>query len=252
MLRADLFGSLMLVAARNRNRRVDSVAVYEIGHVFAQEIGEEPYSETRTLVLGLCGEHPAAGWGVVRRGYDFFDLKGALSGLFGALGQAFTLAAADSSPFEPGAGFEIKIDTECVGTAGQIDPAVAQSFGLKEAIWVASMSLDGIMPASEQVRRFKPLPRYPAVYRDLAVVVGEDVPAGDLEAAITEAGGDMVESVRLFDRYEGEPIPKGKLSLAFSVTYRIPDRTLTDPEVDRAHEAITNALATRFDATLRV
>ncbi|HUU44388.1 MAG TPA: phenylalanine--tRNA ligase subunit beta [Acidobacteriota bacterium] len=251
VMRADLIGSALLVIAHNRNRRVDSVAVYEIGKTFAPQDGDWPFAEQRHLLLALCGEAPAAGWDGTARTFDFFTLKGAVATLFEDLDLTLRIEPLEESPFKRGEGFAISSGAERVGSIGAIDPGTARRFGVKDPVWVAVIAVDDITPADETTRQYTPLPKFPAVYRDLAVVVDAAIPAGDLDAVIREAGGPFIESVRLFDRYSGTPIPKEKVSLAFAITFRDAERTLTDPEVDQAHKEILAELARRFGAELR-
>jgi phenylalanyl-tRNA synthetase beta chain len=250
-MRADLFGSALTVIGHNRNRRVDSVALYEIGTLFAMHDGEWPFSETRHLLIALCGGVPTAGWAEALRSFDYFDLKGTVVGLVSALGLTHSIEIVDQVPYQPGGGYAISSSDTRLGTMGQIDIRVAGRYGIKDRVWAAVLDLGAMMPASREACQYEQLPKYPAVYRDIAVVVSDQVLAGDLEASIRQVGGDLVESVRLFDKYGGDQIPTGKVGLAYAITYRSADRTLTDTDVNRTHDAVIEQLQQRYQAELR-
>jgi len=122
---------------------------------------------------------------------------------------------------------------------------------VKEPVWAAVIDFEMLSRRPEKAWQYVPLPRFPAAYRDLAIVVDESVSSGDVLKTIRAAGGSLVGEIRLFDRYSGPPIPEGKISLAFSVSYRHPDRTLTDEETQTAHRGIIESLQAAHDARLR-
>ncbi|HEY5146023.1 MAG TPA: phenylalanine--tRNA ligase subunit beta, partial [Polyangiaceae bacterium] len=138
-----------------------------------------------------------------------------------------------------------------VGKLGPLHPDVAERFEVGEHAIVVELDLEALQAVGVQPARFASLPRFPASTRDLAVVVRDDVPAGDVEHAARDAAGDLAEEVTLFDRFVGGPVPSGHASLALHVVYRAPDRTLTDADIDARHALVLAAVEKRFGASLR-
>ncbi|MBI3872862.1 MAG: phenylalanine--tRNA ligase subunit beta [candidate division Zixibacteria bacterium] len=250
-LRGDLYGSLLTVVSHNLNRRVDSIAVYESGAVYRK--GDQPSSfhEQRQLILALCGQAPGSGWDQPARPYDYFDLRGAVTALAAALAIPLEITPHDGAPFCPSEGFKVTIRETPLGQLGRIDPDICRRFGVKEKVWAVVLDFELLCAHSGSAKLYVPLPRFPALYRDLAVVIADQVPIGDLQRAIRATGGALVDTCTIFDLYSGAPIPSGSKSVAFALAYRHEDRTLTDDEADRAHAAIVSALSSQFGARLR-
>jgi phenylalanyl-tRNA synthetase beta chain len=143
------------------------------------------------------------------------------------------------------------VEGKRVGVLGPLHPNVVDAFDLGEGAVIVELDLDTIEAFGVRPSVFVPLPRFPASLRDIAVVVGDDVLAGDLELAVRQAAGDLAEHVTLFDRFVGGNIPAGHASLALRVVYRAPDRTLTDAEVDARHSTVVAAIQSRFGGQLR-
>jgi phenylalanyl-tRNA synthetase beta chain len=134
---------------------------------------------------------------------------------------------------------------------GELEPDVARAFDLSGRAYVFEVDVTALAQGPEPAVRFAELPRFPAVYRDMAMVVDLPVSWARMRAEIIAAGGDLCREVRVFDVYTGRPVAEGKKSVAFAVTYQAPDRTLTDDEVGRVHEGIRQRLETTFDARIR-
>ncbi len=252
VMRTDMYGSLLSVVAHNLNRRVDSVAIYEFGYTYAKGGGESPYSETRCLSLALSGDAPASGWEGKPRPYDFFDLKGDLEAIMASAQIPWMLKPDATKPLAAGESFAIEHHGTRLGAVGRIDSRVCATFDVKNPVWCAVISVEAMAAvASTNVPQYSELPRFPAAYRDLAVVVDDAAPVGALLDVVRMAGGDVLESVKLLDLYKGKPIPEGKKNVAFAMVYRRPERTLTDDEADNAHKAIVAALESKFGAKLR-
>ncbi|HWO57302.1 MAG TPA: phenylalanine--tRNA ligase subunit beta [bacterium] len=252
VMRADMYGSLLTVVAHNLNRRVDSIAIYELGYTYAKGHGAEPYNETRRLALALAGDAPASGWEGKPRPYDFFDLKGALQSLSAALRIPMDLSVEAVVPLAPGESFAIKAGEKRLGEIGRVEPRVCADFDIKTPVWAAVLDVEALIAAADvRVPQYRELPRFPAAYRDMALIVDAGIPVAVLLDAIRRVGGELIESVKLFDLYTGKPIPEGKKNVAFALVYRRADRTLTDDEADNAHRAIVAALASEFGAKLR-
>jgi phenylalanyl-tRNA synthetase beta chain len=252
VMRVDMYGSLLSVVAHNLNRRVDSIAIYELGYVYAKGNDSSPYNETRHLSFAVSGDAPASGWEGKPRPYDFFDLKGDLHSLLASLCIEWTLQPLNHRPLAAGESFAVMAGEARLGEVGRTDTKICAAFDIKLPVWAAVLSVDALRQvASEDVPQLTELPRFPAAYRDLAVVVDSQTPVGALLDAIRKAGGDLIESVKLFDLYTGKPIPEGKKNVAFAIVYRRLERTLTDDEADNAHREIVTALERDFGAKLR-
>ena len=158
---------------------------------------------------------------------DAFDVKGALE--------------------EVGATLGIPIDA----AVRQISPVQAKKLDLRDAVYVAEIELQPLLEAGERERTFRELPKFPAVVRDVALVVDEDVAHGDILAAIVKNRNKVLERVELFDIYRGSSIPTGRKSMAYSLTFRAPDRTLTDAEVNGAHEQVKRSLSQTLQCEIR-
>lgn len=249
--RPDLVSGLLTTVAHNRNRQVEIIPLYEIGRVFQLQNGERQFDERTELVVGLCGRAPSPGWGEPARVFDFFDLKGIVGTFLSHWVEDHTLVPVSEPPFAPDECFTLAVGGVSLGLMGRIDPAHASRFGVKEPVWCAVIDFNALTSLRRPVKQYRPLPRFPAALRDVAVVVDPRVSVGDLEKTIRTAGGELVSAVRLFDRYSGKSIPEGKVSVAFSISYRRDDRTLTDAEVDQTHGAIVAALEKNHAATLR-
>jgi phenylalanyl-tRNA synthetase beta chain len=150
----------------------------------------------------------------------------------------------------PGRTAELFLGENLVGFIGQVHPTVQKELDLTET-YVFELSLADLLTAEVKETRFETIPRYPSISRDIALVVEKDVVAGDIEQTITEAGGKMLKGVSVFDLYEGDRLEEGKKSVAFSLRYFDPERTLTDEDVTKAHEKVLKAVEEKFGATLR-
>ena len=257
-MRHTLLAGMLAVAASNA-RHTDRQRLFEIGRVYLPVEGQTLPDEPTHIGLLMMGPRDLPDWqGDARREpVDFFDLKGIVEALVRDLriSGRVSYRPVEHSTFHPGRAAELVIDRRAVGVLGEVHPLVRQAFGLgldlEQPVLAAELDLDALIAGIPMLRNVAPVPTQPAVYQDIALVVKRDVAAADLEAVIREAGGDLLEDVRLFDVYEGDPIPAGKKSLAYSLTYRAPDRTLTDKEVAKAHERIARAAQKRLGAELR-
>lgn len=251
ILRPDLITGALTVIAHNMNRQADSVAIYEVGRIFQWRETDHSFDEHTELVMALSGQAPVPGWDSPARPYDFFDLKGAVLELAATWDPNAAISPVAVPPYIASDSFELLAGGKRIGTLGLIDSALADRFDIRTPVWLARLELDLLVMAERPIRQYKALAKFPAAFRDIAVVVDKSLAVGAVESTIRQAGGPLLESVRLFDRYAGKPIPEGKISVAFSISYRHPDRTLTDDEVESAQRAIVAALESAHGATLR-
>ncbi len=242
-MRTTLIPNILTLLSRNYNYGVKECFVYEIGNVFIPKelpIKDLPI-EKKMLSIGMygCG--------------DFYDIKEVIEILLGRLGiRDIEFSREENNPtFHPNRTAKISYKEQPLGVVGEIHIDVMENFDIKERVYIAYLDFDMIIEEAVLEKKYKPLPKYPAIMRDIAVVVDRDVLVGEIEKIIWENGEGLVEDVQLFDIYEGDQIMKGKKSIAFSITYRSYDRTLKDDEVNRIQDNIIKDLENKFDAKLR-
>jgi phenylalanyl-tRNA synthetase beta chain len=247
-LRASLLPGLLRAARRNVSMGRHSLRLFEAGRTF-QSDEPDPLEEERVAVL-LTG--PASeGWPAEPRNQEFIDAKGLLEHLLEGLGVEWTVGRAPGRPWHPGRSFEVLVGGQAVGEAGELHPAVGESFDLPAPVSGFELRVQALLADTEEVVQLREVSRFPPLRRDVAFLVDTAVPAGSVESALARAAGDLLERVLLFDVFEGDPVPEGKKSLAFALDIRAPDRTLTDKEADTIVRAIAERLKADFGAELR-
>ncbi|MEO8745641.1 MAG: phenylalanine--tRNA ligase subunit beta [Candidatus Dormiibacterota bacterium] len=247
-LRTWLLPSLLDVVALNRDRGRDDVRVYEIASAFLARVGDkntQPEEPLRVAALATAGNTADAARGA------FYRLKSVVDACFEALSApAPTYQRGAAELFHPGRCAAVVMDGRQLGYLGELHPTVGSSTKVEGRLVAFEIDIEPVIEAS-RAPRAQPLPRFPAVERDLAVVVEEHVAAGSLLAAIREAGGDLLEMARAFDEYHGSQVQEGFKSIAFTLTFRSPERTLTDAEVDTVMTEMRLALERRHSARVR-
>jgi phenylalanyl-tRNA synthetase beta chain len=168
-----------------------------------------------------------------------------------ALGLEVTAAAAELAPWHPGRCAELSVDGEVIGHAGEVHPTVCHAFGLPKRTVAAEVDLDLLIARAVHLRQAPTFSSYPVAKEDVALVVDASVPAGDVEAALREGAGELLESIRLFDVYTGDQVGEGKKSLAYALRFRAPDRTLKEGESAAARDAAVKLAAERTGAVQR-
>jgi phenylalanyl-tRNA synthetase beta chain len=222
----------------------------------SQAIPELPH-ESHHLAILLWGQRPS--WYREDESYDFYDAKSAVLSIVQSLSGHLPTTVVDDALLQdepalhPKRSARIRLGDVAIGALGELHPDVVSDLGLSGRPVFASLDVALLEPALLALGRPKAraLPRFPSATRDVAVVVAEEVPAGDVVAALLEAAGPHAERVALFDIYRGDPVPAGHKSLALHVVYRGHSATLTDKEVDTAHAAVQKAAEARFSASVR-
>lgn len=255
VMRTSIIPSMMKTVARNQAMRNMDLGLFEIGTVFyAKGKGELPLEEQRIVALCTGARYPES-WSWPREQVDLFDLKGVLQGLLQALGVSGwkTVPETPDSPFYlPGASAGIVYgENSVLGSFGQIDPNVLEFWDIDGPVFVFELSFNAIKTAASQQVKFTPLARYPAVERDIAVVVPDRLSAQDLLEYIYGQATDFLEEVRIFDIYRGKPVPKGSKSIGMRFTYRALDHTLSDSEVSEVHDPMVRSVLEFYKAKLR-
>jgi phenylalanyl-tRNA synthetase beta chain len=251
-LRTTLLPGLAEMAGRNLARGLDGVAVYELGAVFLPVRGGALPDEPLTLGALLAGQAPAGRFDDPRRPFDFADAKGVAEGLVAALGvPGVGYRAEEPPPYHPGRCAAVLLEDRPVGLLGQLHPRVAVAWELPAATFAVELELAPLLAA---VPRMRPAPTpspYPELTFDVAFLVPPGVAASDLEAALREAGGDLLTRLTLFDAYEGPPLPPGHRNLAYRVALQAADRTLTDADGAAIRDRMAAQAAARTQAVLR-
>ncbi|MDR7277471.1 phenylalanine--tRNA ligase subunit beta [Catenuloplanes atrovinosus] len=274
LLRSTLLPPLLTTLRRNIGRGTRDLALYEIGAVFhprpgagsppAMGVDERPsdddlFAADATLpkqpwhvAVVLAGETSPSGWWGEGRQATWADAVEAARTVLSAAGipaGEITVSAGDEAPWHPGRCAAISVDGTIVGFAGELHPAAISALELPRRTCAMELNLTALPPAP--VVQARPLSTYPPALIDVALVVPADVPAGAVEATLAGAAGPLLEAVRLFDVYESDSLGEGRKSLAFKLTFRAPDRTLTVEEAVSARDAAVAAAASQFGATLR-
>ncbi|VEI06869.1 phenylalanine--tRNA ligase subunit beta [Kurthia zopfii] len=251
-LRQSLLPHLIEAAVHNVSRQVSSVALYETGSVFLGKGEDGLPNEVEHLAIVMTGKWVDHAWQGEHKAVDFFVLKGIIEGLIEKLGLTARVqyASTKQEGMHPGRTAEILLDGEKVGFLGQLHPKEQKEMGLKDT-YVAEMSFKQLANVSVEPLVCTPIPRFPSISRDIALVVDQTVEAGTIEAVITEAGGQLLKSVQVFDLYEGSNMAEGKKSLAFTLKYFDPIKTLTDEEVVAVHDLVLAALQSNLSVELR-
>ena len=255
VMRTSVVPSLLRAVAHNRRQGRDAARLYEVATAFAPRLHvdrDPPAVERPVVAAALAGRRSPVSWATGGEPSYFHDLKGVVEDVLAALGveAAFDHASRAVDWLHPRAAAVVRLPGGGrLGALGEIHPRVAQAFDLPRGVLAFELDATALLAAARLVPGYHPIPRMPAVLRDLAVVVGEPVAAAAVTALVRAEA--LVEAVTLFDVYRGAPLPAGKKSLALAIRYRAPDRTLTDAEADAAHARIVERLAHDVGAELR-
>ena len=245
IMRTTTLPSMLEILTRNWNYRNKSARLYEVGRIYLSGGEDGLASETKVLTLGAYGED-----------MDFYAMKGAIEAILKDIRakdvhfEGPSGAPSDAS-YHPGRCATVWSGSDCIGVFGQIHPLVARNYGVDGELYCAELSFDELMNAKGPDPLYTPLPRFPAVTRDIAVVCCRDVTVGTLEKCITRAGGKLLREVSLFDIYQGQGIPEDKKSVAFNLVLRSDEGTITAAQADEEVRDILAALESELGAVLR-
>src|SRR5438093_10915984 len=253
-LRRSPLAGLVRALRANVGLGADFVGAFEIGKGYGVD-AHGRRQEPRAVALLLYGTWPPRGVERAGPAVEFADLKGIVENVLAGLGldeRRVRWRPIGEEPFlHPGKAAVIEAAGATVGVAGALHPKIAQACDLAEEVWLSELDFETLADYGSRRVELRPLPRFPAVTRDLAVIVDEAFPAAAILEEIRSLADPRIESVRLFDCYHGTPVPPGKKSLAYSIAYRAPDRTLTDEEVSGVHAGVLERLRERFRLELR-
>ena len=243
VMRTTALPSMLECLARNDNYHSESVCLYEPAKIYLPAPTTDKLPDERIqLTLGMYGDN-----------CDFYALKGIVDAVlsFAGVGNVRYTAKTDDATFHPGRCAEVYTGDTLIGSFGEISRAVQENYGCDKRLYGGTLDVRTIFEHSNFKKEYTPLPKYPASSRDFAFVCDEDLEIGKIEEIMTLAGGKLVEKIKLFDVYRGEQLGENKKSVAFSVTMRAADHTLTDEEADKTSKKILTLLEKELGITLR-
>ncbi|WP_177505901.1 phenylalanine--tRNA ligase subunit beta [Anaerosinus sp.] len=254
LLRTTAVSSVLETIARNLSRKNEDLKIFEIGSVFtpkALPLTELPI-EKLMLCGALTGKRTDIAWNQGKDTVDFYDAKGVIEALFERLGiQKYTVQAGEHYAMHPGKTALFMKGKEIIAYVGEVHPQVQAQMNITKKTYLFEMDIEKLMKYSALTCRYQSLPKYPAMSRDLALVVADDITASEVEKVIVKNAGNLLNNICLFDVYTGEQVGKGQKSLAFSLQFQSAEKTLTDAEIDPYFESIIKALEEAFNAKLR-
>lgn len=253
VMRTSLIPGLIETARYNLSHKNINLRIFELKKVYLNIEGERLPRETKYLAglaMGMDGEPH---WACSRRPVDFYDIKGCLEDLFEYLRiKGVGLGRAEDVPYlHPGASSKILLGDEEVGLLGEVHPQISSDYGIPGKIYLFEIDFERMGSHAQEERKFSPLPKFPAVQRDLSVIVEDELEAEKVEEAIRLLRQPLIDEIKLFDVYRGPQVPQGKKSFSYRIRYQASDRTLTDDEVNRHHEQVISRLKEVFKAELR-
>ena len=242
VMRTTALPSMLDILARNNAYHNKAAKLYELAKIYLPVDGCALPSEPKILVLGSYGS-----------GETFFSLKGELEALFTGLRikKATYTAVKDNPTYHPGRCAKVSIEGIDVGFLGQIHPLVAKNYGMDCEVYCAEINFNALFKMQLPEPTYIPLPKFPTVSRDLAVVCNEEITVAQVESVIVASAGKLLRNIRLFDIYRGTGVPEGKKSMAFAMELRADDRTLTDEDSEQVMRKVLEALAQQIGAVIR-
>lgn len=254
LLKTTIVSSVLETVARNLSKKNDDIQIYEIGSVFAPKALPMTELPMEKLMIGgaITGKRNVMSWNQDKAMVDFYDAKGIVETLFAKLGiQKYTVEAGQHYAMHPGKTALFKKGKEILCTVGEVHPKVQANMDIAKKTYLFEMDLEVVMKYAALICRYQSLPKYPAISRDLAMVVSKQVTASEIQKAIVKSAGPLLQDIRLFDVYIGEQVAEGQKSLAFSLQFQSADKTLTDEEIDSHYQTVLKTLEESFNARLR-
>ena len=254
LVRTTLLTSILDNAARNVTRRNLDLRLFDIAPVFfPKALPVTELVEEKCKVAGLLtGRRNPIAWDTDNAMVDFYDAKGVLEHFLSVIGvQKYTVERGEHFAMHPGKTAFFKKGRDVIAVLGEIHPTVAANFGIGQSVYVFEMDAETLLRYRKKKAAIKPLPKYPASTRDLAILVDADLTTAEIERVIAKKGGSYFRGATLFDVYEGKQVGEGKKSMAFHLHFQSDDKTLTDEEVDAAFAAILQAAEEQLHAQLR-
>ncbi|WP_373893009.1 phenylalanine--tRNA ligase subunit beta [Virgibacillus natechei] len=251
-LRLSILPELLGDLAYNQARNQADLSYYELGAIFIsdEEVLTEQPDESLRLAGALTGTWMEQPWQQEKKTVDFYVVKGILEGLFDYLQIPVTFEQAKLPDMHPGRCATLLARDKVIGFIGQVHPLVEKKMDLNEA-YVFDVNMEEVLAAYTDNSTYQEIPKYPSIARDIAFILDEEVVAGEVKTMIEEIGSPLVKNVQIFDVYQGENVPEGKKSIAYSLLYQHPEKTLQDDEVEQSYQRIVEKVNHAFDAYVR-
>ena len=251
VFRPNLLHSLLHATAYNRNRQMHDLRLFEIGNV-AYEDREKSFVETTQLALLIAGHKLAKSWDQAPLEFDFYDIKGYAEALFDKIGLVEYDLKESEEPFWSGQSVKVTVGEKVLGALGKFSEKILGQYKIKQHdVFGLYFDFNMFFELAQGDKKFQAIPKFPMVPFDLALIVDQDVPVGDLRKGIFASGGQYLIKCVLFDQYKGDPLPAGKKSVAFSLTFYSKERTLQDNDIEKDIKNILSHLNKHYGAQLR-
>ena len=255
VMRTSLIPGLLETMKYNISVQNRNLKLFEIGNVFFNTGQKDSLPDEVEMLAGLwTGKRVDAVWFSREINCDFYDLKGVIEELFGNLGignTAFTrMPPASCFYTKPGFTAQVIIKNEFTGLVGELHPKVLSNYDLKQTAFIFELKFDSLINHIPGTKSVSPIPKFPATSRDITLIVNKNIEANNILQSVIDLNEELVENLHLFDIFEGVPIPAGRKSISFRITYRSSSETLEDNRVNNLHKSISDRLLEKFDATL--
>jgi phenylalanyl-tRNA synthetase beta chain len=253
VMRTSLIPSMLETVSRNQAYRSLDLNLFELRPVFIPAKGQDLPQEPKQLVAIMCGSRNSLGWCQDDSAVDFYDLKGVAESLLETMNISdLQWDASVSEPYlHPGKSCTVISGGRRLGVLGELHPQVAVNYDISTSLFLLELDLPALMQAADNSFTFKPISKFPDVYRDSAFLLDEDVTAEEILKTLRNSKSNLIENITLFDVYCGKGIPDGKKSVAIRVNYRSNDRTLTDEEITKVHNRLVKTMDKSLSAQLR-
>lgn len=250
MMRPTTLYSLLTNLRDNFNRNIFDIKIFEVSRVFQKSDQDLP-NEPVKIGIALGGRSDKQIWDAKPANYDFYDIKGYVESMCEVAGlKRYSLKRSESKLFHPGRSADICMGRDILGSFGEVHPDVMETMGLKERVYLAELDMEKINKYSNNKIKYKLLVKFPAVGRDLAVVMPEDSLVGEMISAVSKLS-DLIEKVDLFDVYTGEQVEKGFKSVALNIQFRSPKGTLNEDEINKLMDKVLKTIEKKYNGTIR-
>lgn len=243
IMRTTMIPNMLEVISRNLNKKVPEGQFFELSKVYFPEALplEGLANEQETLTVGMYGD------------VDFFDLKGIVENLLEEMNiNKYRILSSNNDSMHPGRTAELLVNNRRIGCLGEVHPDVLDKYDIPVGVYIAELNFEEILKQSDMNIKYRSLPKYPSVARDIAIVVSDEITAGQVEEIIRNKGGRLIEEVKLFDIYRGSQIEEGYKSMAYSIVYRSDEKTLSEEDIAKVHNKVVNSLVNQVGAALRM
>jgi phenylalanyl-tRNA synthetase beta chain len=243
---------LAQVVQFNRNRKLTDLKLFEINRVFypPENLDEQPAEEIH-LAIAMSGMRDGALWNSSHKAVDFYDIKGYIEAICDKISLDNWHFISYSDSYIQDTGALLRIGQEKGGVLGRLSEQLQNLFEIDEDVYVAELNISQLFKHRITNKKYLAIPKFPAVERDLALIIDEDIEAENLEQTITRAAGNLLTSIEIFDVFRGKQVPPGKKSLAFRLVFQSKERTLTEEEVNTLLDKIFKVVEKTFNAKLR-